>query len=194
MTKFDLIKSIWKRIRLWHYLAILFIGTILFLLINDDIGGKETLDLSCYAELYASPFVVNQSSKFNKNLTLNINLEGDAIKLSYHYGVGGRNIASIVYHGESLAFEVGSMTYKLRVDTASVEMDLLQTELPGPIHDAVDKSRGVLVKEGVIDFDMQIVDFDAVNDFTLVKFRPSGSLWACRSNSTPLIKGLASVF
>lgn len=180
MTKLPLITAVWQYIRLWHYLAMAFICTILFLLINNDIGGEETLDLSCYAELYSSPFVVNEQSTFNSNLTLNINLDGGEIKLAYHYGVGDKNVASIVYRGETLAFEVGTMTYKLKVATASVEMDLLQVELPGPIRDAVHQSRTALVQDGFISFDMQMVDFDTINNVTLVKFQPSGSLWACR--------------
>ncbi|MGL4446480.1 MAG: hypothetical protein ACRCUH_08360 [Shewanella sp.] len=194
MTKWHVITAGLKRIRLWHCLAAVFIGTILFLLINNDIGGEDTLDLSCYAELYSSPFVVDETLTFKKTLTLDIKLEGDDIKLAYHYGRGGKTLASIVYHGESLAFEAGTMTYKLQVDTASVKMDLLQVDLPGPIQDAVNKSRGVLVKDGVITFDMQIVDFDTINDFTLVKFKPSGSFWACRSNRAALIKEFAAVF
>ncbi|MGL5359072.1 MAG: hypothetical protein ACRDBI_05045 [Shewanella sp.] len=194
MIKLHLITAGLKRIRLWHCLAAVFSGTILFLLLNDDIGGEDNLDLSCYAELYASPFVVDESLTFNQTLTLDINLEGDTIKLAYHFGDRGKNLASIVYHGESLAFEAGTMTYKLEVDTASVKMDLLQVDLPEPIKDAVNKSRGVLVNYGVINFDMQIVDFDTINGFTLVKFKPSGSLWACRTNRTPLIQEFASIF
>ncbi|MGL4937387.1 hypothetical protein [Shewanella sp.] len=194
MTKWHVITAGLKRIRLWHCLAAVFIGTILLLLLNDDIGGEDTLDLSCYAELYSSPFVVDETLTFKKTLTLDIKLEGDEIILAYHYGRGEKKLASIVYHGESLAFEAGTMTYKLIVDTASVKMDLLQVELPGPIQDAVNKSRGVLVKDGMINFDMQIVDFDTINDFTLVRFKPSGSFWACRSNRSALIKEFAAGF
>ncbi len=194
MIKLHVITAGLKRIRLWHCLAAVFSGTILLLLLNNDIGGEDSLDLSCYAEVYSSPFVVNESLTFNQTLTLDIKLEGDEIQLSYHFGDGGKNVASIVYHGESTAFEAGTMTYKLKVDTASVKMDLLQVDLPQPIQDAVSKSRGVLVKDGLISFDMQIVDFDTINGFTLVKFKPSGSFWACRTNNTPLIKEFASIF
>ncbi|MGL6123166.1 MAG: hypothetical protein ACRC1W_09135, partial [Shewanella sp.] len=150
--------------------------------INDDIGGEDNLDLSCYAELYSSPFVGDHSSIFNQSLTLDINLHDEGVKLAYHYGFDGKKMASIVYHGQSVAFEIGTMTYKLELEEANVKLDLLQVGLPEPIRVAVDKSRAALVADGVIGFDMQIVDFDTINDFTLLRFKPSGTLWACRTN------------
>ncbi len=73
------------------------------------------------------------------------------------------------------------MTYQFDLAQANIKMDLLQTELPEPIREDVQRSRAALIALGTMSFNMQIVDINRIDDYTLIKFMPSGNLWACSS-------------
>lgn len=103
------------------------------------------------------------------------------MNLNYRYGSNAKELASINYSGVVKNFEIGSMTYQFDLAQANVKMDLLQTEFPEPMRDDVQRSRAALIALGTMSLNMQIVDINRLDDYTLIKFTPSDNLWACSS-------------
>ncbi|MCH1929675.1 hypothetical protein L9G16_05725 [Shewanella sp. A25] len=167
-----------RGLQLWHLavLMVLFFG--LFFGFKAKAVNNKHIALTCDAKLYKSPFNVS-ATPFSQSLKLDVEIKDKRVKLNYRYLIDGHDLAAIIYNGTVSTLEAGTMTYKLDLDQANLKMDLLQDEVPEPIRDEIKESRVSLFEQGKMSYDLQIVDMDAVNNFTLIKFYPSGNLWAC---------------
>ena len=181
MLKLTGIKNHSCRLRLWHVIVIL---AVLFSLVLGSYAitfNSTQLSLSCHAKLYEAPFQAEDLPSSSQSLALDVKIAASQAKLSYHYLQNGQVLAALIYQGKVSAFAPGTMTYKLNLDQANLDMDLLQTEVPDLMRAEVQKSRKALFEQGGMSFDMQIVDMDTLNNYVLIKFYPSGHLWACQS-------------
>lgn len=182
MLKFSDLTAKTHRFRLWHVVGIIVVLSSIVLGTYAMSFNSKQLNLSCQAKLYQSPFMAESLPAFSQSLALDVAIEANQAKLSYRYAQDGQDLAALIYRGKVSALEPGTMTYKLNLDQANLKMDLLQTEVPDLMRAEVRKSRQALFEQGRMSFDMQIVDMDTLNDFVLIKFYPSGHLWACRSH------------
>ena len=180
MLKLTGIKNHNRRLRLWHVIAIVLVLVGIGLGAYAMTFNSKQLNLSCRAKLYEAPFKAESLPTYSQSLALDVKVEASQAKLSYHYLQNGQVLSSLIYQGRVSAFAPGTMTYKLNLDQANLDMDLLQTEVPELMRTEVQKSREALLEQGRMSFDMQIVDMEPLNDYVLIKFYPSGHLWACQ--------------
>ncbi|MFV0596117.1 hypothetical protein [Shewanella sp.] len=182
MLKFSDLTAKTHRLRLWHVIgSVVVLSGIVLGSYSMSFNSKQ-LNLSCQAKLYQSPFIAESLPAFSQTLALDVAIEANRAKLTYSYVQDGQDLAALIYRGKVSALEPGTMTYKLNLDQANLKMDLLQTEMPELMRTEVQKSRKALFEQGRMSFNMQIVDMDSLNDYVLIKFYPSGHLWACKSH------------
>lgn len=170
-----------NRFKPWQILLVVMLGLGILLYGYAASFSHKSLNLNCLAQLYQPPFLDAASSSLHHSLALTVQVQGKKVNLNYRYGSNDKELASINYSGVVKNFEIGSMTYQFDLAQANVKMDLLQTEIPDPIRDDVQRSRAALIALGTMSFNMQIVDINRLDDYTLIKFTPSGNLWACSS-------------
>jgi len=175
------IKNHNRRLRLWHVIAIVLVLVGIGLGAYAMTFNSKQLNLSCRAKLYEAPFKAESLPSYSQSLALDVKIAANHAKLSYRYGQNGQDLAALIYEGKVSALAPGTMTYKLNLDQANLKMDLLQTEVPDLMSAEVQKSRKALFEQGGMSFDMQIVDMDTLNNYVLIKFYPSGHLWACQN-------------
>lgn len=170
-----------SRLKPWQLLLIVMLGLGALLYGYTQSVSHKSLSLDCQAQLLQPPFSDATSSQLRHSLSLTVEVQGQKVDLHYRYGLDEKELASINYSGDVKHFEVGTMTYQFDLAKANVKMDLLQTEIPEPIREDVQRSRAALIALGTMSFNMQIVDINRIDDYTLIKFTPSGNVWACSS-------------
>lgn len=170
-----------SRLKPWQLLLIIMLGLGGLLYGYGQSVSHKSLNLDCHAQLFQPPFSDASSSLLRHSLSLSVQVQGQKATLDYSYGIDNKELASINYSGEVKHFDIGTMTYQFDLAQANIKMDLLQTELPEPIREDVQRSRAALIALGTMSFNMQIVDINRIDDYTLIKFMPSGNLWACSS-------------
>ncbi|QDZ92214.1 hypothetical protein D0436_18100 [Shewanella decolorationis] len=169
------------RFKPWQLLLIFVSGVGILVFGYTASFSHKSLNLNCLAQLYQPPFWDATSSSLHHSLSLTVEVQDKKVNLNYRYGSNDKELASINYSGVVKNFDIGSMTYQFDLAQANVQMDLLQIEIPEPIRDDVQRSREALMALGTMSFNMQIVDINRLDDYTLIKFTPSGNLWACSS-------------
>ncbi len=180
MAKFHGIKPKVKQSLVWYMLALVLVFLVVVVFSSGWFFGKKYLRLNCHTDLYTAPFTLSPSNEvLNQYLALDVELLGEQVSLNYHYGIDGKEISSILYRGKVSGLEAGAMTYKLDLLQADINMDLAQSTLPPIMRDALNEAREAFIQQGQMSLNLQIVDRDSQNDFTLIKFYPSGNLWAC---------------
>ncbi|QYJ78229.1 hypothetical protein [Shewanella acanthi] len=167
-----------RGLQLWHLVVLMVLLFSLFVVFKANAVNNKHIALTCDARLYKSPFNVN-AAHFSQSLKLDVEIKDKRVKLNYRYRIDDHDLAAIIYNGTVSTLEAGTMTYKLDLDQANLKMDLLEDEVPEPIRDEIKQARVSLLELGEMSYDLQIVEMDRINDFTLIKFYPSGNLWAC---------------
>ncbi|WP_198782411.1 hypothetical protein [Shewanella putrefaciens] len=170
-----------SRFKPWQVLLVVMLGLGLLLYGYTASFSHKSLHLECHAQLHQPPFSNTASSLLRHSLTLVVQVRDKKVNLDYRYGLNDKALASINYSGVVKNFEIGTMTYQFDLAQANVKMDLLQTEIPEPIREDIKRSRAALIALGKMSFNMQIVDINRIDDYTLIEFKPSGHLWACSS-------------
>lgn len=167
-------------LRLWHVWVLVLVLLCGFIYINSFTTTSTNLALQCQAKVYHSPLDVALMPETAPLLKLKVLFTEGKFNMDYRYEVDGDSITSATLAGSVADFEVGSMTYKLQLNTAVLNNDKPMEKGDNPVQSLLKNLQSRLHEQGDLPLDMQVLEYDGDKNYTVIKFMPAANLWACR--------------
>lgn len=166
-------------LRLWHVWVLALALLCGFSYVNSFMTTRANLVLQCQAHVYQSPFNAAALPSAVPLLKLNVLFEEGEFTMEYHYELEGNSISSATLAGSVADFDVGSMTYKLQLNTATLNNDKPMVQGDDPVQTLLKGLQSRLDEQGDLPLEMQVLEYDDDKHFALIKFMPTANLWAC---------------